>query len=651
MHAFTFTASVLASTLFSVATAAPNGPPQSGAPSGLVTTYYGQNGQDVDFAALCEDPSVDIVPLAFVTYFPKENDANGYCKMNFANNAWASEFWTNPVTGVTYPDVFDNMHTFTGVIQKCQANGKKVLISLGGDPRYSDVSLTSNTHAEQVAVQLWRMFGPVQQGVVIPRPFGNSVIDGVDFDVEGTQAGPYHPHLATSFKALFAQDTSKQYYLSAAPQCPTTDGLIPTIQTGVFDYVNVQFYNNYCGVSTFGTSNDQFTPSFNAWSKLLLPYPNTKLFVGMPAGPGATDAGDYGQSQLIDISKVEPILKSVAKTSNFGGAMLWDYYLAAKNGGWQTACKKHYLGRRLLLDHNHDNCARQGHYHHELRLVCQHYLADVDFSTTTTTTAPVKDTTTTSSASTSASTTWADVDFSTTTTTTAPVKDTTTISSSSIYTSATWGDIDFSTTTTTTAPVKETTTTVSSSSSWADYWGDETTKPVEGGEKTTTTTASTTTTTKPVEGGQFYTWSDYTSASTMTTTAPVEGSEKPTWSDAYVSTTTTSGKPVEPTESSSTEYIWSDVPASASTKYVTVTEDAYVTSCDCTPEDTPMTSIEVKPTPPASPTTIATKPVSDFTGVKPPVATFTGAAAQQSLSGTMLSVGVCVAVAVAGLFL
>jgi hypothetical protein len=50
----------------------------------------------------------------------------------------------------------------------------------------SDVSLTSNTHAEQVAVQLWRMFGPVQQDVVIPRPFGSSVIDGVDFDVEGT---------------------------------------------------------------------------------------------------------------------------------------------------------------------------------------------------------------------------------------------------------------------------------------------------------------------------------------------------------------------------------------------------------------------------------------------------------------------------------
>jgi chitinase len=203
MYAFTFTASVLASTLFSVATAAPNGPPQSCAASGLVTTYYGQNGQDVDFAALCEDSNVDIVPLAFVTYFPKENDANGYCKMNFANNGWASEFWTNPVTGVTYPDVFDNMHTFTGVIQKCQANGKKVLISLGGDPRCmdlhrddgrgkadtiadSDVSLTSNTHAEQVAVQLWRMFGPVQQGVVIPRPFGSNVVDGFDFDVEGT---------------------------------------------------------------------------------------------------------------------------------------------------------------------------------------------------------------------------------------------------------------------------------------------------------------------------------------------------------------------------------------------------------------------------------------------------------------------------------
>lgn len=119
MHAFTVTASMLASTLFAVASAA--------APGGLVSTYYGQTGTDIE--TLCEDPSVDIVPIAFVTHFAQK--AGEFSTMNFGPNAWADEQWT--VDGKVYPGVFNNLHYFLNTIPKCQANGKKVMISFGGD--------------------------------------------------------------------------------------------------------------------------------------------------------------------------------------------------------------------------------------------------------------------------------------------------------------------------------------------------------------------------------------------------------------------------------------------------------------------------------------------------------------------------------------
>ena len=125
MHALT-SASVLATTVFSVANAL--SPHVSS--GGLVNTYYGQRGDDLE--ALCSDDSVDIVPIAFVNYFAKsEGEFN---KMDFGPNVWADDEWVDE-KGDKLKNVYNNAHEIVKHMDTCQKNGKKVLISLGGDEK------------------------------------------------------------------------------------------------------------------------------------------------------------------------------------------------------------------------------------------------------------------------------------------------------------------------------------------------------------------------------------------------------------------------------------------------------------------------------------------------------------------------------------
>jgi chitinase len=65
---------------------------------------------------------------------------------------------------------------------------------------------------------------------------------------------------------LFATD-SKKYYITTVPQCPFPDHYTnPVLQAkgNLFDYVLVQFYNNYCG----GNKSNIVTSYKGEWSTL-----------------------------------------------------------------------------------------------------------------------------------------------------------------------------------------------------------------------------------------------------------------------------------------------------------------------------------------------------------------------------------------------
>ena len=100
----------------------------------------------------------------------------------------------------------------------CQKTyGKTILLSIGG-ATYTEGGFSSSSAAVAGANLLWKTFGPVQSGSSGNRPFGTAVVDGFDFDFEAgvSNTVPF----ANQLRSLMNADTSKKYYLSAAPQCP-----------------------------------------------------------------------------------------------------------------------------------------------------------------------------------------------------------------------------------------------------------------------------------------------------------------------------------------------------------------------------------------------------------------------------------------------
>ncbi|KAL6454840.1 CHT1 Chitinase 1 [Candida maltosa Xu316] len=198
-------------------------------------------------------------------------------------------------------------------IKSCQAQGKIILLSLGGES--GSYGFTSDSQATQFASTLWSTFG---EGTGSSnRPFGDAVVDGFDFDIENKDQTGYAA-LATQLRKYFSTG-SKPYYLSAAPQCPYPDASVGDLMSQVdLDFAFIQFYNNYCSL------DKQF--NWNTWSSYAAGK-NIKLYLGLPGSSSSAGSGFVG------ISTIQSALASIKSSPNFGGISLWDVS-SAENGGF-----------------------------------------------------------------------------------------------------------------------------------------------------------------------------------------------------------------------------------------------------------------------------------------------------------------------------
>ncbi|KAL3478418.1 glycoside hydrolase superfamily [Aspergillus californicus] len=227
-------------------------------------------------------------------------------------------------------------------IPKCQSSQKTILLSIGG-ATYSEGGFPSKPAAEASADLLWATFGPEQAGNNAHRPFGKAVIDGFDFDFEAavSNTGAF----ATRMRALMDADTSKRFYLTAAPQCPFPDAadkdILNTDASAAIDAVFVQFYNNYCGVNAFVpervarkrilAKKAQTNFNFQTWDNWALTSSknsDVRVFLGVPANTGAASTG------YLPVSQLQPIISYVKKFESFGGVMMWDVTQAYGNQGF-----------------------------------------------------------------------------------------------------------------------------------------------------------------------------------------------------------------------------------------------------------------------------------------------------------------------------
>ncbi|TXG71065.1 hypothetical protein EZV62_006000 [Acer yangbiense] len=150
------------------------------------------------------------------------------------------------------------------------------------------------------------------------RPLGDAVLDGVDFNID-LGSTPHYDDLVR-FLSQFSEPARKVYIIGA-PQCPFPGRLLePTIETGLFDAVWVQFYNNQpCQYSS--GSAQRLLESWERWASSVVV---GKLFMGLPA----TDGSGYVPPEVL-VSEVLPVIK---KSEKYGGVMLWSRFQDVNNG-------------------------------------------------------------------------------------------------------------------------------------------------------------------------------------------------------------------------------------------------------------------------------------------------------------------------------
>ncbi|KYK61965.1 chitinase-like protein [Drechmeria coniospora] len=288
-----------------------------------IAVYWGQNsyGQghgphiQQNLAYYCARTEINIIPVAFM---------NGITPpiTNFASAGdRCSTFPDNPNL-LRCPEIENDIKT-------CQSkHGKTVVLSLGG-ATYSQGGWSSAAEAEKAAQNVWAMFGPVNSAAGVDRPFGSAVVDGFDFDFEA-----YTNHLpvfAATLRALMDGAGGKKYYLTAAPQCVFPDAAVgATLEAVPFDMVNIQFYNNWCGVANFQPgASSQFAFNFDVWDRWAKgsKNPNVKTLLGIPANTGA--GGGY-----TDGAKLRAAIQYSKEHSSFGGVMMWDMSQLYANRGF-----------------------------------------------------------------------------------------------------------------------------------------------------------------------------------------------------------------------------------------------------------------------------------------------------------------------------
>lgn len=264
---------------------------------GGIAVYWGQNGNEDTLAETCATSKFSFVNIAFLNKF-----GNGQTpEINLAGHCSPSS---------------NTCRAVSNGIRACQIKGIKVMLSIGGG--IGNYSIASEEDANIVSTYLWNNF---LSGESSSRPLGDAILDGIDFDIE-LGSTKYWDVLVRNLKSY--SKNGREVYITGAPQCPFPDRFLgAALNTTLFDYVWIQFYNNPPCQYTSGNT-DNLKNSWDRWTKSI----NAgKIFLGLPAAPRAAGIGFIPPEVL----KSE-ILPVISKSNKYGGVMLWSKYWDEQSG-------------------------------------------------------------------------------------------------------------------------------------------------------------------------------------------------------------------------------------------------------------------------------------------------------------------------------
>ncbi|KAG2316722.1 hypothetical protein Bca52824_019844 [Brassica carinata] len=140
--------------------------------------------------------------------------------------------------------------------------------------------------------------------------FGNGQTPELNLAGHCNPAANTCTHIGSQVKEFLSKfgNRGRKVYLTGAPQCPFPDRLMGSaLNTTLFDYIWVQFYNNAPCQYTSGNTERLFD-SWNTWTTLVTA---KKIFLD------------------VLISQILPTLK---KSGKYGGIMLWSKFWDDRNG-------------------------------------------------------------------------------------------------------------------------------------------------------------------------------------------------------------------------------------------------------------------------------------------------------------------------------
>lgn len=136
---------------------------------GRLVIYWGAEDDQLSLDDVCADDSYGIVNLAFLDQFFADG---GWPSLSISNLYESTQAQTD--AGATS---LKDGSPIVDAINACQANGKLVILSLGG--YNADVTLDSDEQGEQIADTIWNLFGGGTENAEL-RPFGDIKLDGFD---------------------------------------------------------------------------------------------------------------------------------------------------------------------------------------------------------------------------------------------------------------------------------------------------------------------------------------------------------------------------------------------------------------------------------------------------------------------------------------
>ncbi|KAG0175108.1 Chitinase 1 [Apophysomyces sp. BC1034] len=273
--------------------------------------YWGQGSREEKrLAYYCEKGSAGIIIIAFIA------DYTGGLRKS-------------PVLNLSsHCDNVEHCPEVAADIKVCQKRGIKVLLSLGGaDGPYH----TQKWDPELLAWWVWNKFLGGNDRT-LKRPFGDVILDGIDYDPEGTSGQGYDHHIDTLRKLFKTYYPSREFLVTAAPQCPDLETypynavynlLHPNPRYDAYpDMVFVQFYNNYCSASEYGRVGLFNFDEWDAWARK---HGNITVYLGVLAKDNNMDTG------YVNYNALTHILDSIQYKPSFGGVMMWDARYAYDN--------------------------------------------------------------------------------------------------------------------------------------------------------------------------------------------------------------------------------------------------------------------------------------------------------------------------------